>query len=115
MRKILITTLALASLMLGAHGCSAYRIDIRQGNTLDTKVVDSLRVGMTKQQVVFLLGTPLVQDPFHPNRWDYVYTFKPGGSKKMKREHLSLYFDGDKLGQIDRTHFTGSTDKGAQP
>ena len=113
MRKILITTLVLTGLVLGAFGCSAYRIDIRQGNTLEAEAVDSLRVGMTKQQVVFLFGTPLVQDPFHPNRWDYVFTFTPGGGD-MTRQHLSLYFDGDELAQIDRRGFTGSTDKAAQ-
>ena len=114
MRKILITTLVLVGLALSSHGCSAYRIDIRQGNTLEPEVVDSLRVGMTKQQVTFLLGTPLVQDPFHPNRWDYAYTFKPGRGK-MTRQHLTLFFVGDELVKIDRSGFIGLTEKGAAP
>ena len=101
MRKILITTLVLVGLILGTPGCSSYKIDIRQGNTLDQEVIDSLRVGMSKQQVVFLMGTPLVQDPFHPDRWDYVYTFKPGGGK-MTRQHVCLYFEGDRLSKIDK-------------
>ena len=101
MRKILITTLVLVGLILGTPGCSAYKIDIRQGNTLDQEVIDSLRVGMSKQQVVFLMGTPLVQDPFHPDRWDYVYTFKPGGGK-MTSQHVCLYFEGDRLSKIDK-------------
>jgi len=101
MRKVLITTLVLVGLILGSPGCSAYKIDIRQGNTLDPEIIDSLRVGMSKQQVVFLMGTPLVQDPFHPNRWDYVYTFKPGGGK-MTSQHVCLYFEGDRLSRIDK-------------
>jgi len=114
MRKILITTFVLVGLALGSHGCSAYRIDIRQGNTLEPEVVDSLRVGMTKQQVTFLLGTPLIQDPFHLNRWDYVYTFQPGAGK-ITRQHLSLYFEGDKLVKIDRSGFTATAEKSATP
>ena len=113
MRKILITILVLVGLVVG-HGFSAYRIDIRQGNTLEPEVVDSLRVGMTKQQVTFLLGTPLIQDPFHPNRWDYAYTFTPGGGK-MTRQHLSLYFEGDQLVNIDRSGFTAAPEKSATP
>ena len=114
MRKILITTLVLVGLALSSHGCSAYRIDIRQGNTLEPEVVDSLRVGMTKQQVTFLLGTPLVQDPFHPNRWDYAYTFKPGRGK-MTRQHLTLFFEGEELVKIDRSGFTATAEKSQTP
>jgi outer membrane protein assembly factor BamE len=114
MRKILITTLVFASMALGSHGCSVYRIDIRQGNTLETETVDSLRLGMTKQQVVFLLGTPLIQDPFHPNRWDYAYSFQPGGGK-MSRQHLSLFFEGDNLVKIDKSAFSAMPEKGATP
>ena len=112
MRKVLITTLILVGLTLGTPGCSAYKIDIRQGNTLDPEVIDSLRVGMSKQQVVFLMGTPLVQDPFHPNRWDYVYTFKPGGGK-MTRQHVCLYFEGDRLSKIDKAGM--QSEKAAAP
>lgn len=112
MRKILITTLVLLGLALANQGCSFYKIDIRQGNTLDQEVVDSLRVGMNKQQVVFLMGTPLLQDPFHPNRWDYVYTFQPGGGE-MTSQHVSLYFDGDVLTNIDKSGF--KPEKPAKP
>lgn len=114
MRKILITTLVFASLVLGSHGCSAYRIDIRQGNSLEAEVVDSLRLGMTKQQVIFLLGTPLIQDPFHRNRWDYAYTFQPGGGK-MSRQNLSLYFEGDELVKIDKSGYTARPEKNVTP
>jgi outer membrane protein assembly factor BamE len=114
MRKILITTLVLVGLVLSTHGCSAYRIDIRQGNTLEPEVVNSLRVGMSKQQVTFLLGTPLIRDPFHPNRWDYAYTFQPGGGE-MTRQHLSLFFEGDELVKIDKSGFTATTETTTTP
>ncbi|RMG27455.1 MAG: outer membrane protein assembly factor BamE, partial [Gammaproteobacteria bacterium] len=55
-----------------------YRIDIQQGNVVTQEQIDQLRPGMTREQVRYLLGTPLVQDTFHPERWDYVYYFKPG-------------------------------------
>jgi outer membrane protein assembly factor BamE len=86
------------------QGCSYYKVDIRQGNTLDQETVDSLRVGMTKQQVIFLMGTPLLQDPFHANRWDYVYTFQPGGGE-MTSQHVWLQFEGDQLTKIDKSGF----------
>ena len=104
MRKILITTLVLLGLALGIQSCSYYRVDIRQGNTLDQETVDSLRIGMSKQQVIFLMGTPLLQDPFHANRWDYVYTFQPGGGE-MTSQHVWLQFDGDQLTKIDKSGF----------
>jgi outer membrane protein assembly factor BamE len=107
MRKILILILVtLLPAWLGA--CSAYRVDIQQGNTLDKEQVDQLQVGMTKQQVKFLLGTPLIQDPFHANRWDYVYSFKPGGGK-LSSQHLTLYFDNNSLSRIDSSAFSGYT------
>ena len=84
------------------QGC--YKMDIRQGNTLEQETVDSLRLGMTKQQVIFLMGTPLLQDPFHANRWDYVYTFQPGGGK-MTSQHVWLQFEGDRLTKIDKSGF----------
>jgi len=107
MRKILILILVI-SLPAWLGACTAYRVDIQQGNTLDKEQVDQLQVGMTKQQVKFLLGTPLIQDPFHANRWDYVYSFKPGGGK-LSSQHLTLYFDGNTLSRIDGSAFTGYT------
>lgn len=95
MRKILITSLML---LLGA--CSIYKVDIQQGNILEPKQIQQLKVGQNKRQVLFIMGEPLLRDPFHQNRWDYVYTLKPGG-KKTARQLLTLYFDGDTLQRID--------------
>ena len=99
MRKILIPFILILSLIT-LSACSAYKIDIQQGNSLKQEELDSLKVGMTRKQVVFVIGTPLIKDPFHTDRWDYVYTIQPGG-KKMKKHHLSLFFDNDTLVRID--------------
>jgi outer membrane protein assembly factor BamE len=78
-----------------------YRIDIPQGNIITQEMVDQLRPGLTKNQVIFILGTPLVRDTFHQGRWDYVYSFQPGGGERAQ-ERLTLFFENDQL-----THFTG--------
>ena len=78
-----------------------YKISIPQGNIITQEMVDQLRPGMTKRQVIFVMGTPLVRDPFHQDRWDYVYNFQPGGGIRGQ-ERLSVFFVEDAL-----TNFTG--------
>jgi outer membrane protein assembly factor BamE len=73
-----------------------YQIDIRQGNYVDQAMVSQLRKGMTREQVRFVLGTPLLTDPFHADRWDYVYSYTPGGGEEQRRA-LALFFVDDKL------------------
>ncbi len=80
--------------------CSVYKIDVQQGNTLDPDQVKQLKLGMSTRQVLFVLGSPMLHDPFHPERWDYPFSFKPGG-KKMFKEHLTLFFKDDKLVRIN--------------
>ena len=77
-----------------------YRMDIRQGNYVTQDMRDKLKLGMSKPQVRYVLGTPLVMDPFHANRWDYVYRFEHGG-KVIDRQNLTLYFEGDNLVRMD--------------
>jgi len=89
---------------LAQSGCTVYRVDVQQGNTLELEQVNQLEQGMSREQVAFLLGTPLVRDPFHPDRWDYVYSFKPGGGK-LKSRHLTLYFENDTLANVGRSQF----------
>lgn len=82
----------------------AHRIDIQQGNAIKAEYLDKLAVGMTRKQVTLLLGTPLIKDMFHPDRWDYVYSFKPG-RKSAKVMRLTLYFKADKLVKIDNINY----------
>lgn len=78
---------------------SPYRIDVRQGNYVDQEMVAKLRPGMTRDQVRFALGTPLINDIFHADRWDYVYRFKPGrGDAQLRR--LVVFFTDDKLARV---------------
>lgn len=80
--------------------CSAYRIDVRQGNYVDQEMVAQLRKGMTREQVRFVLGTPLVVDMFRENRWDYVYRFTEGWGDPQTRT-LSLFFVDDRLDNVE--------------
>ena len=98
MRTILINLLFTSLFLLTS--CSLYRVDVRQGNELDDEQVTKLKVGMNKKQVTFLMGNPLLTDPFHKDRWDYIHTFRKG-YHKTKRSLLTLYFDGNKLVRID--------------
>lgn len=75
---------------------SPYRIDVRQGNYVSQEMVAQLRPGMTRDQVRFALGTPLVADMFHADRWDYVYRYQPGrGEVQLRR--LVVFFEDGKL------------------
>ncbi len=78
----------------------AYKPDIQQGNTFDDKQLSQLKVGMTQQQVLFVMGSPLLKDPFHKNRWDYLYTFAKN-QKQTTRRLLTLYFKNNVLSKID--------------
>lgn len=73
-----------------------YKISIPQGNIITQDMVDQLRPGMTKRQVIFVMGTPLVRDPFHQDRWDYIYSFQPGGGQRAQ-ERVSVFFVDDQL------------------
>ena len=73
-----------------------YKLDINQGNYTTQDQVDKLRVGQTRQQVRLVLGTPLLADPFHAARWDYVYEFERQG-RVLERSNLTVYFVDDKL------------------
>ncbi|MCZ7600479.1 MAG: outer membrane protein assembly factor BamE [Gammaproteobacteria bacterium] len=78
MTRITAAIVCLLALLLASGCIRVYRIDVQQGNDLTPKQVEALEVGMNRQQVRALLGTPLVDDPFRRDRWDYFYTFKGG-------------------------------------
>lgn len=98
MRKV---SLFIISLLFSQFLMScAYKPDVQQGNTFNEKQLSQLKIGMTPQQVVFIMGTALLKDAFHKNRWDYIYTIRKGRSK-AERRLLTLYFKNDKLSKID--------------
>jgi len=95
MRKLLIFSMLLASVL---SACAIHRPDVQQGNVLTKEMTDQLKPGISKRQVTFILGTPLVEDPFHSDRWDYLYLLapgEPGAAKQFKR--VTVYFKGDAL------------------
>ena len=90
---------------LGVSACSSgipglYRIPIQQGNVITVEMLQELKLGMDKRKVKFVLGTPLVTDAFHQDRWDYFYSYKPGRGDKVQ-QRASLYFENDRLVRID--------------
>jgi outer membrane protein assembly factor BamE len=100
-RKARLRPLALALLAtcIGLAGC-VYRMDIQQGNYLDGKAVGQLKVGMTRSQVRYLLGTPMVEDVFNSNRWDYIYYFKRGYVRRPLESRVIVYFQKDKVDRL---------------
>lgn len=98
--------LLIIALFLGlAAGCSGgkfgpYRIDVQQGNALDQESVARLKPGLSRSQVRFLLGTPLVVDPFRTDRWDYVYLYRKAGTL-TEQKRVTLFFEDDTLARIE--------------
>ena len=81
-------------------GVTPYRIDIQQGNYVTQEMVSQLKPGMTKEQVQSTLGTPLLTDVFHADRWDYLYSLDAADGKKEQRK-LTTYFKDGKLQRVD--------------
>lgn len=78
---------------------SPYRIDVRQGNFVTQEMVAQLKPGLTRDQVRFILGSPLVADMFHVDRWDYVYRFRPGHGEVQQRT-MTVFFQDNKLTRV---------------
>ncbi len=98
MRKSLILAVAI----LAVSGCGIiYKQPIYQGNLLEQSAIDQLQPGMSKQQVLTLLGTPSVADPFHNQRWDYTASQRTGRTGRVEVKNLTLYFDNDTLAKWD--------------
>ncbi|MCL4115638.1 UNVERIFIED_CONTAM: hypothetical protein GTU68_056389 [Idotea baltica] len=110
--KLLLTCLALTGMNLAISGCSypgVYKIDIQQGNVITQDMINQLRPGMSKQQVQFIMGNPLITDTFHPNRWDYLYSIQPGGGKRQQ-ERVSLDFnDAGQLSELSGDFVPGAS------
>jgi len=76
-----------------------YRIDIQQGNIIEQEMLDKLKPGMDKNQVRFIMGTPALVDPFHTDRWEYIFTYSKRGKQREQR-HVTLYFENEKLAYV---------------
>lgn len=91
---------ALAAAMLS--GCSPYRINIQQGNYLDEETIGQVEPGMTRAQVKFLLGTPLVADAFNEDRWDYIFHYRDGRTQTVRTSNFVVHFDGNLVDYTQR-------------
>jgi len=100
-KQSLIATAAVL-LALASSAC-VYRIDIQQGNWLEEESIDQVQIGMTRSQVQFLLGTPMVADAFHANRWDYAYYYRRGRSRDIFQRWFVVHFgDDNRVVRLDR-------------
>lgn len=97
MQKLLISIMFCATFVLG---CSPHQLEIQQGNIITDEMLAQLKPGMSTRQVRFLMGSPQLNDPFHPERWDYIYSLRQDG-ERVAYKHLILYFDGDTLSHIE--------------
>ena len=106
MQKILIPIVTAS--LLGLAGCSwvpfdgvVHKIDIQQGNIVDQEMIDQLRPGMARRQVRFIMGSPMLVDTFHEERWEYIYRMHKSGSAPSKNTRVTLYFKDDNLARIE--------------
>ena len=98
------TILSLSLLSVPLMSCSTaveylpyvYKIDVNQGNVIDQAMIDQLRPNMTKRQVLYIMGSPMLVDFFHQNRWDYVYLSKKGG-EELEQKMVSIFFENDQI------------------
>lgn len=101
-KKLIIVTVLLASCsgVSRLPSFAPHKIEIRQGNLIAPEMRNRLKSGMSRSQVRTILGTPLISDVFHANRWDYVYLFEKN-NKLVEQQRLTLYFEGENLVRID--------------
>jgi outer membrane protein assembly factor BamE len=98
MNRFLLIAIILGTL-IASSGC-VYRLNIAQGNLIEQEDLDQVELGMTRNQVRFLLGTPMIDDPFHVNRWDYVYFLKLGREDATFKRWVSVFFEQDVVSEI---------------
>ena len=103
----LIRSLALGCLLAGLVGCGSnfgfpgvYRINVEQGNVVTEEMVEQLRPGLNRRQVRYIMGTPLIEDSFHEDRWDYRYLLR-NGNELLTETQLTLWFEEDELVRVE--------------
>ena len=96
-----ILTVLLSFLFISA--CSipkVYKLTVQQGNIVTQEMIDELKVGMTKRQVAYVMGTPLIRSPYQQNRWDYLYTLERR-DKVVKKYQVTVFFEADVYTHIE--------------
>lgn len=100
--SILRTCVCLLVVSLGLSGCIGYKINVLQGNFLEQESIEQVAEGMTRNQVRYLLGTPMVADSFHENRWDYVYQARLGKTGQVLQRKVTVFFEGDLVERVEQ-------------
>ena len=95
-----VATLATVLLLGGCSDGLLHRVDQQQGNLVTRTMIKKLKPGMTREQVLFVMGQPILRNSFDSDRWDYIYTFAPRSTNQEKR-YLTLYFEEDLLSRIE--------------
>ena len=108
----LLVTILSACGFVGFPG--VYKVDIEQGNIVTSEMVDQLKEGMSRRQVRFILGTPMVEDSFNRDRWDYPYTVR-NGKDLLDSTEFAVHFDGDKLVRVTGDYLPEWADTGIAP
>ncbi len=107
MKPIFLISILFSSLLLAACESwlpNAHRLDLTQGNAIERESLDKIQLGMSKTEVTQIIGHPILTDPFHAGRWDYLYQYTPGKGESVQ-SRLTLYFENDSLVKIDDTSF----------
>jgi outer membrane protein assembly factor BamE len=100
--KLQLSRLVFTGMFIYLLSACVYQLDVQQGNLLEESDINTIQIGMTRSQVRFLLGTPVVQDPFNHERWDYIYYFRKGRQRRAERRWLIVYFEDDIVSEIQR-------------
>lgn len=100
--KALASALLIALCVSSISACSIYRLGSRQGNEVTAEKLAELEDALTREQVLEIMGSPLVNDPFRNNRWDYVYYYKKHG-KETKLRRISVFFNEDLIDKIEHS------------
>jgi outer membrane protein assembly factor BamE len=91
-----------------------YRMEIQQGNYVTQEMAAQLKPGLTRDQVRFVMGTPLVNDIFHDDRWDYVFVRQRANSTEVEQRRIAVYFEDGKLKRVDGDIVAAASGKPAQ-
>ncbi len=102
--KRLHKTIFVGIAIVALSGC-VYRMDVPQGNRIDAAVIEQLKIGMSRNQVEFLMGSPAIIDLYRPDEWHYVYFLKNGGDGSIEKRRIKLAFSGDLLATVEGAEF----------
>ena len=106
--------LALPVFLAACGALNPYRMEIQQGNYVTQEMVAQLRPGLTRDQVRFVMGTPLLSDIFHEERWDYVFVRQRANSQDVEQRRIAVFFEDGKLKRVDGDIVAAASGKPAQ-